>query len=42
VVYAGPRSSRRAGFVDAFDVAVEAVVDRVAKRRRGEDDVREH
>ena len=41
VVYADPRS-RRAGFRDAFDVAVEAVVDRVAKRRRGEADGREH
>uniref|UniRef100_A0ACD5TMI1 Uncharacterized protein n=1 Tax=Avena sativa TaxID=4498 RepID=A0ACD5TMI1_AVESA len=42
VVYADPRS-RRVGFRDAFDVAVEAVIDRVAKRRRGEaDDGREH
>ncbi|XP_047043339.1 xyloglucan galactosyltransferase KATAMARI1 homolog [Lolium rigidum] len=41
VVYADPRS-RRVGFKDAFDVAVEAVIDRVAKRRRGEGaDVRE-
>ncbi|CAM0956919.1 unnamed protein product [Alopecurus aequalis] len=40
VVYADPRS-RRAGFRDAFDVAVEAVIDRVAKRRRGEADGRD-
>ncbi|KAL6641031.1 hypothetical protein ACP70R_019212 [Stipagrostis hirtigluma subsp. patula] len=33
VVYADPRS-RRVDFKDAFDVAVEAVIDRVAKRRR--------
>ncbi|XP_048552514.1 xyloglucan galactosyltransferase KATAMARI1 homolog [Triticum urartu] len=35
VVYADPRS-RRVGFRDAFDVALEAVIGRVAKRRRGE------
>ncbi|TVU30466.1 hypothetical protein EJB05_22091, partial [Eragrostis curvula] len=33
VVYADPRS-RRVDFKDAFDVAVEAVIDRVAKWRR--------
>ncbi|RLN39531.1 hypothetical protein C2845_PM01G40770 [Panicum miliaceum] len=33
VVYADPRS-RRVDFKDAFDVSVEAVIDRVAKRRR--------
>ncbi|PAN47033.1 hypothetical protein PAHAL_9G229500 [Panicum hallii] len=35
VVYADPRS-RRVDFKDAFDVSVEAVIDRVAKRRRGD------
>jgi hypothetical protein len=34
LVYADPRS-RRVDFTDAFDLAVEAVIDRVAKRRRG-------
>jgi xyloglucan galactosyltransferase MUR3 len=34
VVYADPRS-RRVDFKDAFDIAVEAVIDRVAGRRRG-------
>ncbi|XP_062205785.1 xyloglucan galactosyltransferase KATAMARI1 homolog [Phragmites australis] len=34
VVYADPRS-RRVDFKDAFDVAVEGVLDRVAERRRG-------
>ncbi|KAL6839344.1 hypothetical protein ACP4OV_030841 [Aristida adscensionis] len=34
VVYADP-TSRRVDFKDAFDVAVEAVIDRVEKRRRG-------
>ncbi|TVU30467.1 hypothetical protein EJB05_22092, partial [Eragrostis curvula] len=34
VVYADPRSSR-VDFKDAFDVALEAVFDRVAKRRQG-------
>ncbi|PNT67495.1 xyloglucan galactosyltransferase KATAMARI1 homolog [Brachypodium distachyon] len=38
VVYADPRAGR-AGFNDAFDVAVEAIIDRVAKRRCGEDEV---
>ncbi|GJM84722.1 hypothetical protein PR202_ga00419 [Eleusine coracana subsp. coracana] len=33
VVYADPRSER-VDFEDAFDVALEAVIDRVAKRRR--------
>ncbi|KAG2548662.1 xyloglucan galactosyltransferase KATAMARI1 homolog [Panicum virgatum] len=35
VVYADPRSGR-VDFKDAFDVAVEAVIDRVARRRRGD------
>ena len=35
VVYADPRSAR-VDFKDAFDIAVEAVLDRVAKRRRGD------
>ncbi|KAF8672687.1 hypothetical protein HU200_049383 [Digitaria exilis] len=35
VVYADPRS-RGVDFKDAFDVAVEGVIDRVAKRRRGD------
>ncbi|XP_062205819.1 xyloglucan galactosyltransferase KATAMARI1 homolog [Phragmites australis] len=39
VVYADPRS-RRVDFRDAFDVAVEAVVERVAKRRRHDDEER--
>ncbi|RCV42647.1 hypothetical protein SETIT_9G232300v2 [Setaria italica] len=39
VVYADP-TSRRVDFKDAFDVAVEAVIDRVAKRRRGDADAR--
>jgi hypothetical protein len=39
VVYADP-TSRRVDFKDAFDVAVEAVIDRVAKRRRGDADTR--
>ncbi|OEL18938.1 Xyloglucan galactosyltransferase KATAMARI1-like protein [Dichanthelium oligosanthes] len=39
VVYADPRS-RRIDFKDAFDVAVEAVIDRVARRRRGDVEAR--
>ncbi|KAF0929792.1 hypothetical protein E2562_025931 [Oryza meyeriana var. granulata] len=39
VVYADTRS-RRVDFRDAFDVAVDAAIDRVAKRRRGEPDAR--
>ncbi|CAN6318247.1 unnamed protein product [Urochloa humidicola] len=39
VVYANP-TSRRVDFKDAFDVAVEAVIDRVAKRRRGDAEAR--
>uniref|UniRef100_A0A0D3HEE1 Exostosin GT47 domain-containing protein n=1 Tax=Oryza barthii TaxID=65489 RepID=A0A0D3HEE1_9ORYZ len=39
VVYADTRSSR-VDFRDAFDVAVDAVVGRVARRRRGEPDAR--
>ncbi|PUZ38789.1 hypothetical protein GQ55_9G224300 [Panicum hallii var. hallii] len=35
LVYADPRSAR-VDFKDAFDIAVEAVLDRVAKRRRGD------
>ncbi|KAF8723011.1 hypothetical protein HU200_022157 [Digitaria exilis] len=35
LVYADPRS-RRVGFKDAFDIAVDVVLDRVAKRRRGD------
>jgi len=35
VVYADPRSAR-VDFKDTFDIAVEAVLDRVAKRRRGD------
>ncbi|CAL4917042.1 unnamed protein product [Urochloa decumbens] len=35
LVYADPRV-KRADFKDAFDIAVEAVLDRVAKRRRGD------
>ncbi|ONM06067.1 putative xyloglucan galactosyltransferase GT15 [Zea mays] len=34
LVYADPRS-RRVDFTDAFDLATEAVINRVAKRRRG-------
>uniref|UniRef100_K4AJQ2 Exostosin GT47 domain-containing protein n=1 Tax=Setaria italica TaxID=4555 RepID=K4AJQ2_SETIT len=34
VVYADPRSTRL-DFKDAFDIALDAVIDRVAKRRRG-------
>ncbi|GJM84721.1 hypothetical protein PR202_ga00418 [Eleusine coracana subsp. coracana] len=41
VVYADPRS-RRVDFKDAFDVAVEAVIDRVASRRRGASAGTEH
>ncbi|KAL5225584.1 hypothetical protein ABZP36_012223 [Zizania latifolia] len=40
VVYADTRS-RRVDFRDAFDVAVDAVIDRVARRRRGEPDGRQ-
>uniref|UniRef100_A0A0D9XKC1 Exostosin GT47 domain-containing protein n=1 Tax=Leersia perrieri TaxID=77586 RepID=A0A0D9XKC1_9ORYZ len=39
VVYADVRSSR-VDFKDAFDVAVDAVIERVARRRRGEPDGR--
>ncbi|CAN6288051.1 unnamed protein product [Urochloa humidicola] len=39
VVYADPRSTR-IDFKDAFDVAVEAVIERVAKRRRGDAEAR--
>ncbi|CAN6288050.1 unnamed protein product [Urochloa humidicola] len=35
LVYADPRAER-VDFKDAFDIAVEAVLDRVAKRRRGD------
>ncbi|KAJ1295304.1 hypothetical protein BS78_01G213700 [Paspalum vaginatum] len=35
LVYADPRSTRH-DFKDAFDIAVEAVLDRVARRRRGD------
>jgi hypothetical protein len=38
-VYADPRSTR-VDFKDAFDIAVDAVLDRVAKRRRGDVDGR--
>jgi hypothetical protein len=41
VVYADPRSTR-VDFKDAFDVALEAVIDRVANRRRSTAAGREH
>jgi hypothetical protein len=39
LVYADPRSTR-VDFKDAFDIAVDVVLDRVAKRRRGDVDGR--